>query len=221
MMENDKTERSNMRGKLIAAIALALVSVAAALAAIDPNFPPYSSTFNMEWDEEVQVSDGQTIWVHRAATYLRSSKWKRWDARKVAEQLKFTPTPTIGEVDYRIELGAFGGIERMGDDWALTYAGTDLGALHIGSCTWMGRGPCYLVIRANGSRYKPANASEVLRNFHPIFRCRTNVEDCYRRVNEKKLSLNAIAEYNSTNPTVNDNAAKPTGKPFPFENLTP
>jgi hypothetical protein len=175
--------------------------------------PPYPSVFKIEWDEEVQVTDHETIWAHRDATYWRSSAWSKWGARKIAESLKFAPTPQIGTVSYSLELGAFGGIERIGADWVIAFAGTKLDALRIGSCTMRGRGPCVVVIRSDGSVYKPVNTREILNNFYPLLRCRTSTQDCYERFNNRRITLTEKLDYARANPD-GTTPSERTGKPF-------
>jgi hypothetical protein len=161
---------------------------------------PYPRKFNMEWDEEVEVAKNDVIWVHRIATYLRRSSWSRWDARKVAEELSFEPSARIGKISYHIDHGGFGGVERMEDNWVIAFAGSELSSLRIGSCASKGNGMCLLVIKADGTTYKPSNANEVIDNFKPWFRCRTTTEDCYQRFHEKKLSISLKEAYARTNP---------------------
>jgi hypothetical protein len=200
MMENEQTEKSGTRGKLIAAIALVLAVVAIALAAKDPKLPPYPSSFTIEWDEEVQIAEKQTIWVHRIEFYQRTSAWSRWDAQKRGEELSFAPTARIGKIDLRLELGAFGGVERMHEDWVIAFAGSNLSSLRIGSCALKGNGMCLMVIKADGTIYKPSNANEIVDNFPPWFRCRTTTEDCYRRFNGGRMTVAAKADYARANP---------------------
>jgi hypothetical protein len=181
----------------------------------------YPPTFNIGWDEEVQVTDKDVIWVHRTQLYRRRSTWSRWDSHKVAEELSFTPSLAIGRVKYRIDLGAFGGIERAGDDWVVAYGGTNPNYLHIGSCSMGGHGNCVFVIKPDGTIYKPRNANEVVDNFYPLLRCRTTVDDCHSRFDGKKVTLNVKNEYNRANPAHGDSAHKQFGKPFPPTELTP
>ena len=200
---------------------LGLVLVGGAGCALFVDHPPYPLTFNIEWDEEVQVADKQVIWVHRTEIYQRWSTLSRWDARKVAEELSFTPSTSIGQVHYRIDLGAFGGIERTGPDWVVTYGGTNPNYLHMGSCLMGGHGTCVFVIKADGKIYKPGNANEIIDNFHPLFRCRTAIEDCYRRLDGAKLTLSVKDEYYKANPALTDFEPRHTGKPFPPSELSP
>lgn len=186
---------------------------------IAADHPPYPRIFKMQWEEEVRVAENQVILVHRTATYWRPSAWTHGGTRKIAEGLTFVPTPRIGEVHLDVDSGGFGGVERMGEDWVVSFGGSDLKALRFGSCSWNGRGNCFLIVKADGTLYRPRNANEVVYGFQSWFRCRTSNEDCYRRFNGRRLDLATKQLYVDENPQPVDEAVA-NGKPYPPAEMT-
>jgi hypothetical protein len=156
--------------------------------------PPHPQIFNIEWDEEVQVAEGRAIWVHHAEIYSRTSTWRRWDARKVTEELQFRAVAGVSDFSYRLPKGVFRGIGRANNGFAVEYA-EDIHYPAIGSCV-PGEGvECYFIVRSDGSTHRPQNRNEVSDTLGPLASCRTTVEECYEYFNGQRISLSRKQAY--------------------------
>jgi hypothetical protein len=173
--------------------------------------PPYPSTFNIEWDEEVQVSASQTSWIHHTELYQRRSIWSRWDARKISEALAFEPDDRKESLSYRLKRGVFRGIEKVGQDWIIEYA-EDIHYPSIGSCVPGEGTECYVVIKSDGAIYKPKNRKEIFDNFGWLVSCRTTVSSCFSRFNGHRVSLPEKQNYIRENPRFGDGDSPTRGQ---------
>jgi hypothetical protein len=164
--------------------------------------PPYSPEFSIEWDEEVQVANKQTMWVHHAEVYRRRTSLSRWDALKVTESLSFSLSSQRG-FDYRLPRGGFRGIQKNGNTWVLGYA-EDIHYPSIGSCVPGEGAECYVVVGSDGTTYKPKNRNEIMGGFGVLLSCRTLISDCYSQLNGKRISLADKQTYFRANPRLGD-----------------
>jgi hypothetical protein len=165
--------------------------------------PPYPPTFNIDWVEEVQVSTGQTIWIRHTEVYQRKSIWSRWDARKITEALAFDLDDQTRKFTYQLRGGVFRSLEKAGADWIVEYA-EDFRYPSPGSCVPGEGTECYLVIKPDGTFYRPKNRKEILDNFGWLVSCRTAVSKCASRFQGHRITLLEKQSYIRENPRFGD-----------------
>jgi hypothetical protein len=182
--EKEKEERKRMIKWLVSIGLLAIIFGYLLFA----EHPPYPPTFNIDWEEEVQVSASRTIWIHHTEVFQRRSRWSHWDARKITEALAFESGDGTGKFSYELKGGVFRGLEQVGADWIIEYA-EDIHYPSLGSCVPGEGTECYVVIKPDGTFYKPKNRVEILNNFGWLISCRTAVAGCVSRFQSRRISL--------------------------------
>ncbi len=108
-----------IRHKYLAALpAFAVIVVTLAAIGIYPKF------FDIEWDEEVQLHDGQTTIVHMKRTFERLSGLQRWNAVQRDTEISFDAGGKIGRFSKRFQRYDVDFIHRKDGYWYIYLVNT-------------------------------------------------------------------------------------------------
>ncbi|MFS2036832.1 hypothetical protein ACEN8I_22610 [Polaromonas sp. CT11-55] len=102
---------------------LGFIAIAVGGATYVLNFGLYPRFFDISWDEEVQLHDGQVIVVHVKRTFERRSRSDRWLAYDRDTEVTFDAGPPWGRISRNFERYDVNMIENRDGRW---YFGLDV-----------------------------------------------------------------------------------------------